>query len=1320
MTKARLAFLLLLLVVAPLSSGLAQQEVAKAHPAHRQRMAGSFSFFQVNRVVCNVDSQGAFCAPICCDVADAGWWPKPSPQNRYMFSSGPQVAGIIGANGGPWAGDTTGAFFHDLKGTTQHGEAITQINSASTTGTLNWPEPARVPSGAAGALFDPTLHGRISASEGDVWWLSWDGNPGLVAGRPHPLGVVMEVRGLEWNVPGANEDIVYFIINFYNISSLNPADYVGAPGALQPILLEQARKFHLENNAEFGITLPTGGYTIENFYAGQAADMDVGEAGTNFTSVHTPLGLGFAWDWRFPALSFWNFDPLIFSSPFFAGTGLVGIKTLNPSPQGDPQGMSVYSQVGAGGVFPDPVNVEELYRYLAAHDILGPAAPACSFNPAASRICFIEIANARDVRQYQSTGPFTIPPGGSATMAIAYVFAAPLETNGIVACRTCIVSPGAGTIIAGMSDPAIVSAGVNPIDSIAGFLGASDASGDGMLQGDEFVAAPRSLYAKAQLAQAMFDHHFLVPSAPAAPGFFLIPGDGQVTVMWRPSATEQSGDPFFQLAKDASVLNDQGGLVVNPLYDPNFRQFDVEGYRIYRARISDPAAMTLLAQFDYAGTTIPDYAAQVNPTQFCAPEVGITAQCPIGYDPVIPGQPRVAHIDVPVVGLLPQVRLGDRIALPNGTALMLRADSLEGNGLSDNGVPFVFVDNTVRNSFRYFYTVVAFDVNSWQSGPASFESTRILKSVTPVKPASNFQNTVSFATHIVGRGVAMDTIITQDPTIDPVTGVFSGPARPANGLSVEFVGFVKEVIGATGNLSVRLDSITPGQADLVQCCGGVSPGIAANYYFTATSATDVTAINIPLVMNGNSASFGPERGSVVFDALAVDNALASRFGGSNDFKLKGVATHRVPSLHLAGGQPLGCRIRGGVTGAIPANECIYNGHRWFNGPTTPTSSPLPSDRILAETFPDPNGGNCQHFDGNSPVCSAISFNNGGSLAGVATIHVPQSYTQLIRRWRNVESVLGPVFRAADMNVYWGTGGLVDSVIDVTHNVVIPFRQTFGASWGILNADNPGASGSSDTRPTVLTANDFTCLDPINNLNPGIPITNPTLDAVNAYPCNTTVQLEQTARLGSVAFYKDAQANAVSAPVAGTGFLLYVAGTVTIFQAAALPPAGTVWTLRTYAGMVRGGQGIGGGSTGKPYTLITDFQHTRPMTAVGAEVQVVFDVVNQVNAPQSSDLTAVHTVPDPYYLRNDFEADAGSQMIKFVNLPEDAIIRIYSSSGVLVTLLEHHSTTFGSTADWNVRNRTGRRVSSGVYFYHVESGNARRVGRFTVVNDRPGF
>jgi hypothetical protein len=48
-------------------------------------------------------------------------------------------------------------------------------------------------------------------------------------------------------------------------------------------------------------------------------------------------------------------------------------------------------------------------------------------------------------------------------------------------------------------------------------------------------------------------------------------------------------------------------------------------------------------------------------------------------------------------------------------------------------------------------------------------------------------------------------------------------------------------------------------------------------------------------------------------------------------------------------------------------------------------------------------------------------------------------------------------------------------------------------------------------------------------------------------------------------------------------------------------------------------------------------------------------------------------------------------------------------------VEHHSTQLGGSATWNVLSRNSQVVASGVYFYHIESGDARRVGRFTVVN-----
>ena len=89
-------------------------------------------------------------------------------------------------------------------------------------------------------IYDPLLQNQISASQGDVYFLTWDGNPARVNGRIHPMGVVVETRGLAWNYPAGNQDIIYFIYTLYNVSSVDPADYVNIRPALRDRLLQQA------------------------------------------------------------------------------------------------------------------------------------------------------------------------------------------------------------------------------------------------------------------------------------------------------------------------------------------------------------------------------------------------------------------------------------------------------------------------------------------------------------------------------------------------------------------------------------------------------------------------------------------------------------------------------------------------------------------------------------------------------------------------------------------------------------------------------------------------------------------------------------------------------------------------------------------------------------------------------------------------------------------------------------------------------------------------------------------------------------------------
>jgi hypothetical protein len=197
------------------------------------------------------------------------------------------------------------------------------------------------------------------------------------------------------------------------------------------------------------------------------------------------------------------------------------------------------------------------------------------------------------------------------------------------------------------------------------------------------------------------------------------------------------------------------------------------------------------------------------------------------------------------------------------------------------------------------------------------------------------------------------------------------------------------------------------------------------------------------------------------------------------------------------------------------------------------------------------------------------------------------------------------------------------------------------------------------------------------------------------------KLVQTATISPIQISASGATLQAAPPAGRTGFGLYMPGFAFLMATDQLPAAGTVWTLRSYTGAVTADNAF--------------FDQPRTFSAVGAEIGVQYTASNGVNAPTIADLDKVHTVPDPYYVTNEFEQSTDVKVLKFVNLPSACTIRIYSSSGVLVDVIEHNSNAADGTESWNLQNRNHQVVASGVYFYHIEAGDARRVGRFTVVN-----
>ncbi|NJD10382.1 MAG: hypothetical protein FIB01_08030, partial [Gemmatimonadetes bacterium] len=709
---ARWAVALLALVLLPSFAGA--QSTQEKHRAQRERQslfnlaAGPSVVLQVNQYQCGLVNTG----DTCTDVFDSptgggGFWPTGSA-NQYMFNSGLQVTGIIPKSANfTWAGDTTGAFFMDASGLRAHGTPITNIyNSLDAEDLANWPTPGSVPdfpflSGIVDdtALYAGVLLGRKSVSQQDTWVAYWDGDPQKTGGRTHPMGIVVEQRSMAWSYPAGNEASIFFVYRFTNATN-NP-------------------RFQALNEAKYGIQLPDQGWRIDSIYASFDTDPDVGPTATNnYATGIMPFDMGLAYIAQFYETSF-IYPTALFHPPFFTGApGISGFKFLrspvNPK-TGEQVGLTALSQHTNGGAFSDPQTVQQGWRYLSLNVDAGKGDPSCSFDAAevrARKACYLSQTQS-DVRVFIASGPFSLEPGESATIAVMMYAAATVQTPEITASPSADNKPGVPSLAPGCNGNPI-----RPIEKAAGYIGPKagrcPAPGGKISQWDVNVV-PEPLLGRALGAQAVFDNKFLLGFAPETPSFYLVPGNNQVSIVWEPSKTDVNGDPFFNAAGNPN----------NPLYDANYRKFDVEGYRIYRG--TSPANLRLIAQFDKAGTLFEDVLCMTDPTHITGTDCDVSH----GAATVDIATPFVQYTNVQ------ELASGSPVVTGADTALADLVRAGLAKPLENTGVPYAYIDTDVRNGFQYFYKVTAFDINSVRSGPTSLESAAPSKSVLPREDVSN-------------------------------------------------------------------------------------------------------------------------------------------------------------------------------------------------------------------------------------------------------------------------------------------------------------------------------------------------------------------------------------------------------------------------------------------------------------------------------------------------------------------------------------------------------------------------------------------------------
>ncbi len=139
-------------------------------------------------------------------------------------------------------------------------------------------------------------------------------------------------------------------------------------------------------------------------------------------------------------------------------------------------------------------------------------------------------------------------------------------------------------------------------------------------------------------AQFIYDQGWLLPEPPPNPNIRLIPGDKKVTITWD-NSSELVPDKFYPVAQTPDTSS--------PSYNPDYKQFDFEGYKLYRSD-DNGVSWKLLTQCDV-----------VNGTQF---EDTLTAES-------------------------------------------IRTIA------NDTGLFYSYVDERVANGFTYYYAVNAYDYN---------------------------------------------------------------------------------------------------------------------------------------------------------------------------------------------------------------------------------------------------------------------------------------------------------------------------------------------------------------------------------------------------------------------------------------------------------------------------------------------------------------------------------------------------------------------------------------------------------------------------------
>ncbi|HUP00537.1 MAG TPA: T9SS type A sorting domain-containing protein [Gemmatimonadota bacterium] len=952
-------------------------------------------------------------------------------------------------------------------------------------------------------------------------------------------------------------------------------------------------------NASNAPAQPAGPYDLENMIVAIAVDPDIGEAGDDQIAFLPEV----------QTMVFWDVD---FNEPQFQGVpgfgGITYLSTPVDPATGEQVGLQEFTVFTNGAPRPDPSSKEEWYQLMTG-DITE---------------VVLEV-DPRDVRGMASSGSFTLPVGGFVEIYAAYFFAnvsgsppADLRAEAYKSLTTGALIPGAN------DNPAF----------------------------DNFKTVQ-------QTAQATFDAGFVVPTAPPKPATTLIPGDGQVTIVWEADPVESvnpfakvARDPFARLATgerdpaappvtdadgvpvtlDADQVifdptRDTGGLtgfvtageagfagatVTNPAFNANFVIQDFQGFRVYRSRSGLASDAELIAQFDLSDA--------ITGGLFCLAATAVFDE----------------------EGNFVSAVCTESAELPIGTNTGLSFSVV------DRGGPFGAPGTGpgLINGIPVFYSVTSFAVNCGQS-PVDLPSQEAFDVLVPpaaclvlesglspllqATPRSSSSALVdasaSFAT-LAGSGEECDTDL-PTATVDAGTGEYTSFRPCSNALARSTVSVIRGTNVPTGDFFLVIDSLT--LADPSQYDGGYVLAFhgPTRYWFHWEDESGALANVIQPTVGSislNHVFTASGEAAVSFNVdtdptdVGADISIAATF----------VSDYSVIEDLEVNGQSVGLLDLGGT--------------------------------IIGQARP-------HRIDGSS-LASVVVIGNARGRAGTAREYsFPGEFGHGGTSFELTWSVEGGVFSGTMRNL--STGDVVPEGGQPKGPDNPNTSEDFiaGYNWGFIG---PGT-------PDGVT-------------NAFFPVGGPLTNEIALTPGATFI---------------------VTMP----GQSVYIEGIQT------LPADGDVWTFLIDSGFQRGFFGREGPAEDGSFAYNDFNQNSAQGVAIPIQAGITnpspgqrfrLSLTGGSNEVADADLSAILVVPNPFIAANEITRGRGLQRILFTNLPPQATIRIYTISGNLVRVLEHNDGS--GTAPWDVRTRFDLLVASGNYYYHVTTPDGRtHLGRFAVVN-----